>query len=68
MCLARQKKEVSSGQDNIKCSVPIVLLAESHLRCVGYRIRHDITVYDAVAVQAQLELGKQLIIDNSQQT
>ena len=66
--LVGRKKEVSSGQDNIKCSVPIVLLAESHLRCVGYRIRHDITVYDAVAVQAQLELGKQLIIDNSQQT
>ena len=53
----QMQQENTSGSIS---SIPVVLLAESHLRCVGIRVCHEITVYDAVAVQAQIELGKQL--------
>ena len=36
--------------------MPLVLLAESHLDCVGFRVIRDITVYDRVAVDAQVKL------------
>ena len=36
---------------------PVVLLAESHLECAGFRVLHDITVYDGVAVDAQIHLA-----------
>jgi len=41
-------------------SLPVVLLAESHVQCAGFRIIQDTTVYDGVALSAQLKLGKQL--------
>ena len=55
----QKQMEHENTPDSIS-SIPVVLLAESHLRCVGIRVCHEITVYDAVAVQAQIELGKQL--------
>ena len=39
-------------QENPDILVPLVLLAESHLDCVGFRVIRDITVYDRVALQA----------------
>ena len=43
-------------QENPDILVPLVLLAESHLDCVGFRVIRDITVYDRVAVDAQVKL------------
>ena len=57
-CQKQMQQENTPGSSS---SIPVVLLAESHLRCVGIRVSHEITVYDAVAVQAQIELGKQLL-------
>ena len=56
----QKQMEQENTPDSIS-SIPVVLLAESHLRCVGIRVCHEITVYDAVAVQAQIEVGKQLL-------
>ena len=41
-------------QDLSDVLVPVVLLAESHLNCVGFRVIRDITVYDKVALEAQI--------------
>ena len=54
------QKQLTPSEKISDFSVPVVLLAESHLRCVGIRIKQDITVYDEVALMAQIELGKQL--------
>ena len=43
-------------QSNPDILVPVVLLAESHLDCTGFRVTRDITVYDSVAVDAQIQL------------
>ena len=48
-------------QSDPEILVPLVLLAESHLDCVGFRIVRDITVYDSVAVDAQIQLYSQAI-------
>ena len=58
--LVGSQNQLESQDGESKFSVPIVLLAESHLRCVGIRIKQDITVYDEVALMAQVELGKRL--------
>ena len=58
--LVGHQKQRNLEQTGSEFSLPVVLLAESHLRCVGIRIKHDITVYDAVALNAQLELGKEI--------
>ena len=55
-----QKQMQQENTPDSGLSIPVVLLAESHLRCVGVRVCHEITVYDAVAVQAQIELGRHL--------
>ncbi|XP_075247823.1 uncharacterized protein LOC142340931 [Convolutriloba macropyga] len=39
-------------------SIPVVIIGESYLHCVGVRIKREIQVWDAVGVQAQIELGK----------
>ena len=43
--------------------VPVVLMAESHLECVGFRILREITVYDSVAVDAQIQLTTDIVHD-----
>jgi len=48
-------------QENPDILVPLVLLAESHLDCVGFRVIRDITVYDRVAVDAQVKLTTEVV-------
>ena len=48
-------------QSNPDILVPVVLLAESHLNCVGFRVSRDITVYDSVAVEAQIKLTTDVV-------
>ena len=43
--------------------VPVVLMAESHLECAGFRIIREITVYDSVAVDAQIQLTTEIVHD-----
>lgn len=59
--LVGRQKQKTMEQGKPEYSLPIVLLAESHLRCVGVRITHEITVYDEVALGAQIAMGQELL-------